>query len=75
MTEKRVLANKTELSRIPCPHDPAKHIYFVEGGKEGHVMVIDTYMSPLDIVLACAAWELDKPPPEYPTRTMEFNRK
>lgn len=75
MTQLRKLSNGTIISREQSQLSPNHHVYYVEGGSEGHVLVVDTYLVDLSILMACAAWELDVPPFQYPTPTIEFNKK
>lgn len=56
----RVLDNGTIITRAKSPIGNG-NIYYVEGGPEGKVQVIDTYLIPMHIIAACMAWELDTP--------------
>lgn len=57
--QKRLMTDGTVISRAKSPHGVG-HVYYVDGGPEGLVPVFDTYMNPLAVILACAAWETDK---------------
>lgn len=50
------------------------HMYYMDGGSEGLVLVADTYFTPLSVLSECNSWELDEAPFQFPTLTLEFNK-
>ena len=56
--KRRQLDNGAVIFRQRSPHGDG-WIYFIDGGCEGLVQIMDTYMTPISIVSQCLAWELD----------------
>lgn len=71
--QRRHLANGTTIARARSPHGVG-HVYYVDGGPEGVVQVIDTFMVGEAVIAACLAWELDDARPDGPHPAPVFNR-
>jgi len=71
----RVLDNGYIIQQAKSPLGNG-HVYYVKGGVEGMVQVIDTFMIPPSVISACLAWEMDHSKVEcFKDPTCEFNKR
>ena len=70
--QQRQMSNGTVIKRARAPNGEG-HVYYVDGGPAGMVVVMDTYLTDLSIISACSAWELDNKPGELVTPKLNFN--
>lgn len=77
LRETRTLNSGTKITRYPSPLGKG-HMYYTNGGPEGMVLIMDTYLIPVSVVSACLSWELDsevQEPPLIKTPKPEFNKE
>lgn len=70
----RLMEDGTVIKRQPTPNGEG-YVYYIDGGPAGMVVVMDTYMTPLPIITACTAWELDNKKGDPAKPTFNFNNK